>query len=280
MSLRLIIALLLVSGPALAQQVVVLPVLAPAKDPLSLVLAASVEEALVEAAHGIGGMKVVNETNGALREPKADARPRGATLAHDLSAEVAIVAEPQRVADGVVVYLTMIEPDGHVRGSTSVVATKQLDGLARALRGGIVQVLLPARYTGRLELDVDVKGAQAEVDGRPLALGTSELSVGTHALRVTHPGYHDWVRFVDVGFDRTRKETVALAMFPLTEGEMADKHRHATGIAVGPVRWYRSWWALSVTGVVLAGATTGIVFGLRSGLSHDHDVSYRATPTP
>lgn len=279
MSLRILVALLLVSGTALAQQVVVLPVLAPAKDPISLVLSASVEEALVEATHGIAGLKVLNETSGVLREPKPDARPRGATLAHDLSADVAIVAEPQRLADGVVVYLMIVEPDGHVRGSTSVVVT-MLDELALALRGGIVQVLLPARYTGRLALDVDVKGAQAEVDGRPLALGTSELPVGTHALRVTHPGYHDWVRFVDIGFDRTRKETVALAMFPLTQGEMADERRRGTAIAAGPVAWYRSWWALTVTGVVLAGATTGIVFGLRSGLSHDHDVSYRATPIP
>ena len=39
-----------------------------------------------------------------------------------------------------------------------------------------------------------------EVVGKsPLAPQT--LSVGTHALRVTHPEYRDFVRFVDVEFD-------------------------------------------------------------------------------
>ncbi|MEO6952533.1 MAG: hypothetical protein ABI321_12015 [Polyangia bacterium] len=279
MSVRVVLALLLVSGTASAERVVVLPVIASAKDPITLKLASTVEGALVEATHAIAGMKVLNETNGVLRDGKADSHPRGATLAHDLSAEVVIIAETQPVADGAVVYLTMVEPDGRVRGTTSVVVTKP-DELSRLLRGGIVQVLDPAHYTGRLELKVDVKGAQAEVDGRPLALGTTDLSVGTHAVRVTHPAYHDWVRFVDIGFDRTRTETVALAMFPLTEGEMADRRRHGAPVAVGPVPWYRSWWALTVGGVVLAGVTTGIVLGVRPGLAHDHDVSYRATPAP
>lgn len=271
------LVLLLATGTAAAERVVVMPVVATARDPITLQLGTTVEAALVDAVHAIPGMTVLNETGAVLRDGKGEGRAQ--SLARELSATLAIVAEPQPVADGAVVYLTVVEPDGHVRGSTSVVAGK-LDELPRLLRGGLQQIIDPARYTGRLELKVDVKGAEAEVDGRSLPLGIAELSVGTHALRVTHPAYHDWVRFVDIAFDRTRTETVALAMFPLTHGEMADKRKRGAPLAALAAPWYRSWWALTVGGVVLAGVTTGIVFGTRAGLNHDHDVAYRATPLP
>ena len=105
-----------------------------------------------------------------------------------------------------------------------------------------------------------------------------ELPVGTHAVRVTHPAYRDFLRFVEVVFDGTQVETVALAAFPLTEGEMAERRR--TGpVKVVKVPWYRSWWALTVTGVVIAGTTAGIAYGVRSALpSTDAQTHYVAPP--
>jgi hypothetical protein len=293
LALLAFLSLGLCAGTSLATKparVVLLP-LAQSKDPAEAKLASAVEAALVEAVKKLPAMELANY-DGKLKGPRVDAksdpRPqtRGQALAKELGADMAIVAEPQPLGDGAVVYLQVVEPAGKVRGSTTVAISAEAlrtSELERALRGGVVQIVDPARFVGHVELRIDVKGAEVDVDGKraaPATQGSSvqlDLAVGTHAVRVTHPAYRDYLRFVEVAYDKATVENVAMAMFPLTEGEMADRRR-----GTGPVRkvpWYRSWWALGLTGAVLCGATVGLVYGLRPSVESDLKTTYKSGPS-
>jgi hypothetical protein len=273
---------------------VIMPIPAAGREPAEAKTTAAIEAALLEGVRKIPGVEIANlegaKLRGPARDSKNESRPqaRGQALAHELGAEVAVVAEPQPLGDGAVVYLQVVEATGRVRGSTTVALSSEAlhtpADLERSLRGGVVQVMDPTHFVGRAELHVDVKGAEVEVDGRRAASAatgaaiTLVLPVGTHAVRVTHPAYHDYLRFIDIAFDKTTTENVAMAMFPLTEGEMADKRRRT-----GPTRkvpWYRSWWALTITGAVLVGATAGIVYAAKPNISANEHVVYKARPAP
>ena len=275
------VLLLLSSGAFGAERLAVMPV--TATDPK---LAVTVETALVAAARGVDVVTLVNVEGTKVRGPrvdvKADPRPaaRAQALAKEQGATLVAIAEPQALGEGGVVYLQVVDGSGTSRGSTTVVmpATKDGGAIERALRGGLVQLLAPSRFTGMLELRVDVPNARVEIDGHGAALVTA-LAVGPHAVRVTHPAYHDFLRFVDIEFDRTRTETVALAAFPLAEGEMDDRRKRAGGVTM-KMPWYRSWWALGLTGAVLCGATVGIVYGVRAGIHYDNTAHYTGVPTP
>lgn len=196
-----------------------------------------------------------------------------------------LAVDDARLGDGRVLYLQGIEAGSNrMVGSTTVaisggsgpVAPGDLPGV----RAAIVRVLEPQRYVGKLAVKVDVTGAEVQLDGKKVAAGAPlEVPVGTHALRVTHPAYRDFLRFVDVGYDQTVALDVALSAYPLAEGEMTEKLRRQAA----PKRklpWYRSWWALTLSGVVLTGVTAGVVLLARPGIASDSTVRYRVMPSP
>ena len=293
----LLIALLAptIATAAHSRRAVIAPIAVAGRDPAEAKLCGQLERALVDATRAIVDVELVNFEGGKLKGPskldaKADPRPetRALALARDSNAELAISAEPQPLADGAIVYLHVADGAGNVRGSTAVAISADMlkaggTELERPLRGGLVQILDPQAFVGRLDLRVDVKGAQLEIDGRAIAWPEQgrgiPLSVGPHAVRVIQPAYRDYLRFVEIGFDRSEVQQVALAAFPLTEGEMNEKLKRAVSPKTR-VPWYRSWWALSITGVVLVGATAGIVYGARPSISWDHGASYRVVPAP
>jgi hypothetical protein len=251
------------------------------------------ERALVEAIAAQPGFSVANlNANGRLTGPKnftGDVAARAEELGKELNAARALVVDVARLGEGQVVYLQGIDPKtGQVVGSTTVSLsdTRPLPPADRdALRGGVVRVVAPGDYVGRLLLKLDVKGAEAQLDGAPLLADLTRpvtVPVGTHALRVTHPAYHDFLRFIDVSFDQTVELPVPLAAYPLTEGEMAERRRRS-GADVKPkaVPWYRSWWALTLSGVIITGVVAGAIVGTRPDpIGADHSLSYRYVPTP
>ena len=120
-----------------------------------------------------------------------------------------------------------------------------------------------------------------QIDGHPTQAGIIELPVGTHALRVTHPAYHDFLRFLDVEFDKTLPVDVNMAAYPLAEGEMTERQRRGSPLAHKPIPWWRTWWALSLAGVALTGVTVGVVWLARPWLDHgDSSSGYNPTPQP
>jgi hypothetical protein len=196
-----------------------------------------------------------------------------------VAASHVVYAELGGLGDVQVVYLKVVDVG---TGKELRSTTLQLGGATDseiAARGAAFRLLDPERYVGRVGLDVDVAGAQVYVDGKKVGvspLTMAPLPVGTHALRVTHPEYRDFVRFVDVEFDAETKVPVGLHQFPVVNTDM---QHDGTGEPVGGVRlidggtrpapWYRSWWAVAGFGAVLLGSAAVIVGIAAGGFDYD-----------
>jgi hypothetical protein len=253
---------------------------------------ARIDTALADAAQSLPGFAVVNLAAGKLSGPRrGDARletqpaARAVAFAKELGATRAVATEATPLGDGLVVYLQALEvPSGRAIGSTTISlgsGTARAPGDRDAMRAALMRILDPIRYTGRLQVRVDVQGAVVQIDGHPAQAGVTELPVGTHALRVTHPAYHDFLRFVDIEFDKTLPVDVNMAAYPLAEGEMTERQRRGLPVAQRRVPWWRTWWALTIAGVAVTGATVGVVWLARPWLEHgDSSTAYNPMPQP
>jgi len=182
-----------------------------------------------------------------------------------LGAELIISGEVGSLGGAFMVYLRLIETSGRVVRSANAVLEPTQAGLRDAVRSLAVQLLAPDRYTGALKVTVDVPNAWIYLDGRRLAKSPVAtlpgLSPGTHALRITHEAYRDFVRFVTVGFDETAQVQVKLSAYPVRSEEMrlTSTPDETRPLADHELPWYRRWWALTTFGVVVLAATTAVV---------------------
>jgi hypothetical protein len=240
--------------------------------------AGPIEAALLDAVRSTASLQLVNFSNGKLHGSGAPPHElRASAVARESGAERVLGVEIARLADDRVVYLQAIDAGGRPLASTTVNVPSGPIAVEK-LQGAVVRLLDPAHWVGRVRVHVDVPRAELQVDGKPRA-GTIELAVGTHALRVTHPAYRDFLRFVDVEFGRTVELEVALSAFPLTEGEMNEQRRRAQARARVP--WWRSWWALGAAAGVVTAVTAGAIWGARPGVpAVDHTTIYQAPRGP
>jgi hypothetical protein len=259
--------------------------LAPSEAPF-------VERALVAAVQSLPELVLANvgpagRLMGA-RGPGIESTARAQALGRESGAALVLVSEAARLGDRIVLYLQGIEVAGGASIGTAAASLAPTPGEPApadraALRTALARVLLPERYVGRLKLRVDVGGAELHVDGKRTALSAEplELPVGKHALRVTHPAYRDFLRFVDIDFDRTLAIEVPLTAYPRAEGEMAERARRQAAAPQGATnrRTWR-WWVLGAASLVLIGVTAGIVVATRPGIESDRSVDYRALPRP
>jgi hypothetical protein len=194
-----------------------------------------------------------------------------------VGASLVVAGDVSSIADGSVVYLKVVDTTSEKEtGSTTALfegvdAAKQTEARAAAVR-----LLSPKSYVGRLQLAVDVANATVYIDGRKAAFAPGkplQLGVGTHALRVTHEQYRDFVRFVDVKFDETTELDVGLTAFPVVSDEMRQKGRPRPPGPVEPLPWYRKWWAVAGAGAILVIGTTVLVVALSGGLDVDDEVT-------
>jgi|GEM_PF-3444150 len=249
------------------------------------------EKSLVEALRELPSLRLMNLVNGKLVGPRSaplDVRAdpalsaRAPALASDTGAERVLIVDAAKLGDGRVLYLQAVDPSGKTPISTTVPLQNASGELSQAdlprLRAELVRVLAPSRYVGTLAVRADVSGAEVLVDGRSRGGAITELGVGTHSVRVTHPAYRDFLRFVEVDFGKVITLEANLSAYPLAEGEMQEKMRRQG--KPKPVPWFRSWWFLTTCGVALAGATTGIVWSLRPGIGADQSVIYNNPPRP
>ena len=176
-----------------------------------------------------------------------------------VGATAVIAGEVGGLGDVQVVYLELVDVGtrGEVRRTQAPLGAKPVE-----LRAAVIRLVDPARDVGTLAITSPIDGAVVYVDGRRVGatpLVPLTLAVGAHALRVTHPDARDFVRFVDIEFERTTTITAELPRF-----EAIDTAITATGGIVrptavrGPARdpaWYRRWWAVAgFSAVVLGGA--------------------------
>jgi PEGA domain len=202
-----------------------------------------------------------------------------AELGKLVGAQVVVAGDVGELSGGLVAYLMAVDvASGKEMGSTTAVlsgdhAAKQAEARAAAFR-----LLSPAAYVGKLALSVDVTGATIYLDGKQLGrspAGLVSTSVGTHALRVTHEQYRDFVRFIDVRFDATTKLDVNLKQFPIVSDRMVEQERRVTAPdgSPRPRPWYRQRWAVAAFGGVLLVATAITVGVLASGVDSDRSVT-------
>ena len=187
-----------------------------------------------------------------------------------LSANYVVYGEVGGVGEIQIAYLKLIDvaKKREIRTTTLELSKNADDSAARA---AAVRLLVPNRYVGKLALNIDVKGASVFVDGRLVTKSPDKplkLRVGTHAIRVTHPEYRDFVRFVDVAYASDEILEVGLKQYPSVSSEM----RRAGGVdmnaggaaTVEPTPWYRRWYTIAGAGAVVF-ISSAIVFGLATG---------------
>lgn len=191
-----------------------------------------------------------------------------AELGKLMGADLVVAGEAGGLGDVSVVYLELVDVAAakSVRSTTLEVGNTAEGGAS----GAAYRLLAPEQYTGTMILELDVAGATVYVDGKRVGKATAgkpiPFSVGTHALRVTHPEFHDFVRFVDVGFHADAKVAVSMKEFPIVSTELTGTGAGNPGSKVTyldhPTPWYRKWWAIAAfSGVVFVGAaaTAGLI---------------------
>jgi hypothetical protein len=167
-----------------------------------------------------------------------------------VGADLVVYGELGGLGDAQIVYLKLVDTKlgREVRGTTLDVSALATGGA----RGAAYRLLDPNRYVGTMAITVDVEGASVYVNGKLLGkspVKATAYSVGTHAVRVTHPEYRDFVRFVDVEFDKTAEVSVGLQQFPVIQSDIEGLTGN-TRVKELPPRWYRRWWAVAAFGAI------------------------------
>jgi len=242
------------------------------------------ELAAVSDAKVIGSAEVAEATRKAkkplLRACDGDARCL-AELGNLVGASHVVFAEVGGLGDVHVVYLELVDAaTGKEVRRTQVSLSGDAEG---GMRGGVVRLLAPERFNGRLVVSTKVKDAIIYVDGRRVGKSPSgpiELPVGAHALRVTHPEHRDYVRFVDIAFDADTPVDVDLVAYRAIESELDAQGNPVvtpnTSYVDTPPPWYRRWWAVAgFSAVVLTGA---VVVGVATAGGIDSDASGTVKP--
>lgn len=200
-------------------------------------------------------------------------------MARRAGAQVVVVGDVGSLSGGFMLYLRLVDGDGKQLRAVNSVLQPDRPGLRRKLRALAYQLLAPGRYTGTVQVEVDVENAWIYLDGRRVARSPARalhgVSVGTHALRVTHEAYRDYVRFVDVPFGGTAEVKVGLSACPIKAGQMELSHRTAgEPLTSGEMPWYRRWWAVAAFGaVVMAAAATTVGIVSRRAVARDAEVA-------
>ena len=236
------------------------------------------QKLIARALSKIGGHKLVadKKVRRALRKNpqlracggKDDCRAKlGATL----GARYVVFGEVGGLGSAEVVYLQLIDV---AAAKTVRSTTLELGGgnPKQAARGAAYQLLAPEQYVGRLATKVDTEGASIYVDGQRLGKSPAPpipLTVGSHAVRITHPEYRDYVRFVDIAFDQETAIEASLQEFPVVATDLTqdpDAIKKGQGPSViykgqEPTPWYRKWYGVAgVGGAALI--TSALLVGL------------------
>lgn len=141
--------------------------------------------------------------------------------------------------------------------------------------GALVRLLTPRRYRGTLALAINAAGAQVFVDGRRVARAPVTkpiaLPVGSHALRITHPEYRDYVRFVDIAFGQRVALEVAMKPLSVVESEVTRTGPPGSGDAGAARPWYGRWYVIAGVGVAVLAGSIAIWAVTADGLDFDRE---------
>jgi hypothetical protein len=287
-ALSIAIALVVSAGTAHAQGVVLAPLAALGDDANSKELR-SVERHVISGITAIKGVNLVPQKTLLAKVRSAnrsdlrncDGVPTClAELGALLGAKYVVYGEVGGVGKVQVAYLKLIEvaKKREIRSTTLEIK----DGADKdAPRAAAVRLLDPARYTGTLALAIDVDGASVYVDGRLATKSPAralQLQVGTHAIRVTHPEYRDFVRFVDVSFGANQTLEVDLQQYAIVASDMrrmGDGQSGNGGPVDGTTPWYRRWYTIAGAGAVVFIGSALVIGALSDGVDAEAEKTVR-----
>ena len=232
-------------------------------------LTAAIEQALAQ----MPGTKVVTaaQVSDAIKRAK---KPQlklcerdGACLAEIgklVGATIVVDGEVGGLGESQVVYLgaTDVASAKELRSTTLQVGAKDDGG---GPSGAAVRLLEPDRYRGTLHFVIDVGGATIYVNGAKVQLTKTNdlaLPVGTQAVRVTHPEYRDFVKFIDVRYNQITDVAVGMTQYPMLRHDLQGKPISTDRITYVDPPWYRRPVFVGIGAGVLLIATAIIVGNL------------------
>ena len=191
-----------------------------------------------------------------------------AELGKLVGAQIVVTGEVGGLGASQVVYLgaTDVASARELRSTTLAVGAHDTSG---GVPGAAIRLLEPEQYKGTIHFTIDAPGASVFVNGAKVQLtpqGNLALPVGTQAIRVTHPEYHDFVRFVDVPYGKTVELPVGLQQYPIVERNVRGAPTSRDKIEVIEPPLWRRWYVTgpaAVGAAILAGV---LVYGLESAL--------------
>jgi PEGA domain len=219
---------LLASATAYADRVVAITPLstlgAEDKSAATKKLVAQIEQAFA----ALPGTKVVPaaQVSGAIDKAKkpqlrqCEGEPAcTADIGKLVGAQLVVTGEVGGLGDSKVVYLklTDVASARELRSTTLAVGAKDT---ADSPMGAAVRLSDPDKYRGNVKFAFDVTNATVQVNGTRVQLSANKelaLPVGTHAVTVTHPQYHNFVKFVEVSYGKTTDVQVGMKQYPIVE---------------------------------------------------------------
>lgn len=193
-----------------------------------------------------------------------------AKMGRAVSADWVVAVEVGGLGDVQLLHLKLIDVarGRAIRSTTTEVAAGSIEP------GALVRLLTPRRYRGKLALSINAAGAQVFVDGRRLAKAPVTkplvLTVGSHALRITHPEYRDYVRFVDIAFGQQVDLEVAMKPLSVVESKVTRTGGGASrGDSARP--WYGRWYVIAGVGAAVLAGSIAIWAVTADGLDFDRE---------
>ncbi len=191
-----------------------------------------------------------------------------AELGKLVGAQVVISGEVGGLGDSRVIYLVAsdVATGKEMRSTTLTIGASDDGGGAT---GAAIRLLDPDRYRGTLKFSIDVGGATVFVNGSKVALGPHgelALPVGTQAVRVTQPQYHDFIKFIDVSYGKTTDVPVNMQQYPIVEHDVkANPTSLDKVVYIEPPLWRR--WYIAGPAIAILAVGIGITAGV---IAHDY----------
>lgn len=184
-----------------------------------------------------------------------------------VGATVVISGEVGGLGDSKVIYFgaTDVASGKEMRSTTLTLTAKEGAGTDNGgVQGAAIRLLDPDKYRGTVHFAVDVSGATIFINGAkvtPGPKGEVALPVGTQAVRVTHPQYHDFIKFIDVTYGKTNEVPVPLQQYPIVEHDVKAKPTSLDKVVyVEPPLWRR--WYVAGPAIAVVAVGIGVLAGV------------------
>jgi hypothetical protein len=177
-----------------------------------------------------------------------------------VGAQFVVTGEIGGLGDSKVVYLKLTDVGAGRELRSTTLALGAKDSVDSPM-GAAVRLTDPDKYRGTVRFAFDVSGATVLVNGTKVQLNANKelaLPVGTHAVTVTHPQYHNFVKFVEVPYGRTTDVPVSMKQYPIVEHDIQGRPGSADTIEyIDPPLWRRPY--VAGPAIVVLAIVTGIV---------------------